>query len=737
MKKCLLTVLCAVFSVCMMLALFTNSFSAKANEQQTPYFRMSVGASVKLTSDGIRFRVEMDETHVADIKDAEKNLDLYFIISPESIFNAVENKDYYNLVAENKCYFIPVDESKIYADNGVYYANGCIYEVKDANRKIEFCAVAVILDNTDTQNPTVYKYADLDESADYARSLYNTLNASMEEFTGELSVVDSIMDVYGSWLGSEKYPIEIKNVEQYNDFVAYINENSSSDKIYVNVYNLLTSTETLTASNVVITNLLSTPQDFSTFMLNVKNKVSTYSNQTVKLANDIDMSSYVGAGGSESFNGNATGAMFKGVLDGDGYTVSNFKTNYCVFKCIENATIKNIALKFVLKTGEWFRGFVSEINSGTFDNVYLRIDSYGNSSNDFTLAYRMNNGVLKVKNTIIDRPNAAVKKLLNDKDANATISFENSYVIGNITSIGVSDDKVIGNPISTAQNALKDIIIKGFTAENGWSDKLWSLKNDALIYSLSYGDTTLITSENYWVATPQDFQLIVDNVRNGVKSYYGTTVELIQDIDFTGYTYPASGYLTGQSSSDSSSFNGTLNGNGYAIKNLKVRWNLFYRSYNAIIKNIAFINLEMQNGWGMGLIQNFRGEMSNVYVKSTSNGVYNQDYALFSAVTGPTTVSNCIISRSHGVTGYLVETVYGNASLTLTNTYVIGSTYAIYLTSGGPITYTNDYTALYRNDAQGALSALTTAGGFTSGVWSIDESGNLLFSDYTVIAKAA
>ena len=104
-KKCLLTVLCALFALCMTFAICANGYVVKANEQATPFFRMTEGASVKLTSDGTRFRVEMDETHVADIKNAEKNLDLYFIITPESIFNAVQNKDYYNLVKQDKCYF--------------------------------------------------------------------------------------------------------------------------------------------------------------------------------------------------------------------------------------------------------------------------------------------------------------------------------------------------------------------------------------------------------------------------------------------------------------------------------------------------------------------------------------------------------------------------------------------------------------------------------------------------------
>lgn len=753
LKKCLLTVLCALFAVCMTFAICSNGYVVKANEQATPFFRMTEGASIKLTSDGIRFMVEMDETHANDVKDAQKNLDLYFIIAPESIFNAVQDtnedgvKDYYNLVKENKCYFIPVDENKIYSVDGVYYANGCIYEVKDANRAIEFCAVAVILDNTDAQNPTVYEYAQLEENVDYARSLYNTLNVSMQKLVGELNVIEPIMEVYGSWLGSEKYPLEIKNADQYDDLVEYVNASDISDKIYVNVYNALTSSVKFSSTEkVAITNLISTPADFSTFMQNIKGKLTDYANQTVLLTNSINMSGYTGLGGSEYFSGNTTGAIFRGILDGNGYAVNNFKFNFCVFKCIEGATIKNIALKLVLNPGQWCRGFINEINSGTLDNVYLKIDNTGNGSNDFTLAYRVNNGVIKIKNTVIDRASAGVKKLIDNKDDNATISFENSFVIGNITSIGVSGEKVTGNPIGkSAIDVLNAVVAGGEQA--GWNTDLWNVEKDGLSKTLTFGEDKIVLATANVISTAEEFSNFLLNVKGG-KDYSGTTIMLSNDIDMSSYdgvggtsNYDGRGKDT-NGNSITAYFRGTIDGNGYTIKNLKVIWCLFQTVENCTIKNLA-LHLIPGDNWWRGLAVSVNSlTLDNFYFDGTTTGqARGNDAVIGQTLNTSLIVKNSILNRK-GTTGDSNRSICdgGNSGskATFTNAFVIGNTSGIIGTNNG-VTITGSPIMTPAN----ALSAITTAGltaenGWNTNFWKIVD-GNLVCgrqSVNTVIANA-
>ena len=129
--------------------------SAKADGSS---FEMVEGVSLKINEDGgIRFRVKMDEQTKNNVKNND-NVKLYFIVTSLDNFNAVENDTYFEtLSVDNKGMIIEVDEEKIYLYGTSYYANGCITEIMEENRKVDRVAIAAI--ETDNAGVKSYAYA--------------------------------------------------------------------------------------------------------------------------------------------------------------------------------------------------------------------------------------------------------------------------------------------------------------------------------------------------------------------------------------------------------------------------------------------------------------------------------------------------------------------------------------------------------------------------------------------------
>ena len=196
----------------------------------TNVFAMENGTSLKISeSGGIRFRVQMDESQKNYITENE-NVTLHFLVAPHEFYNAVNGNDYYNGLTKKNV--INVDEAKIYEEDGYYWANGCIVNILEINRNLDFTLLAYTYNST-TQ---VYDYADVTLSSTRG-SLTDVLSQAVA-YTDD-SGTDYTADIFAcgayDWFGSESYPIQVNDLTTYNNLVNKVNAGADYSKYIVNV----------------------------------------------------------------------------------------------------------------------------------------------------------------------------------------------------------------------------------------------------------------------------------------------------------------------------------------------------------------------------------------------------------------------------------------------------------------------------------------------------------------------
>lgn len=212
-------VVCAVLFLLSFAALVGVSFSG-VKASGDAYFEMVNGTSVKISDEGgLRFRVKMDGNAKAII-DAEGN-GMHFIVAPKILMNAVTDGNYKDM--EQKI-VIDVDKESIYFEDEYYYANAIIQNIKESNRQLDFCAIAYIEVNGGSD---IYATADgisVGESGfslnNVRGNIYDIVNqAFLDEYTDDINGCSA----YNTWYSTDKYPVQIKTVENYNSLVSKIN----------------------------------------------------------------------------------------------------------------------------------------------------------------------------------------------------------------------------------------------------------------------------------------------------------------------------------------------------------------------------------------------------------------------------------------------------------------------------------------------------------------------------------
>lgn len=231
LRNVLLFILVALVSVCCIgTALSTNTANA-----QTVTFEMVKGAQLGLTKDAIRFVVKMDESVYDKVvtNDAEEKVKLSVYVAPIQFFNALEgeNAGKYNLLS--KKLEIKIDEQKIYTSEGYYYANAVIANLNAENNpalngvsqfKCQFVGVGVIIDNTNEQTEYTFASFHNNDIANNTRSQYEILQKVIlsDVYPDLVEEILSETSPY-KWFGTENYPIEIDNADEYNSLVGQIN----------------------------------------------------------------------------------------------------------------------------------------------------------------------------------------------------------------------------------------------------------------------------------------------------------------------------------------------------------------------------------------------------------------------------------------------------------------------------------------------------------------------------------
>lgn len=208
-----------------------HSANQAAAEENAAVFQMENSVRLRLNGNGLAFSVKMDGTKYNEITN-DKNKSLYFIVMPSMYLGNVKTADGYDYAAaiardgngdykykDSHCLYVNASEA-IYQSGEDYYALGGVSDVLEANRKLDYVAVACV--ETKSESGFTYEYAALPEGKEQMPTVsqYTTLSKSVLYSTTDYSA--QIAQHY-SWFGKGVYALTIATTEDYNALVGKIN----------------------------------------------------------------------------------------------------------------------------------------------------------------------------------------------------------------------------------------------------------------------------------------------------------------------------------------------------------------------------------------------------------------------------------------------------------------------------------------------------------------------------------
>ena len=224
-------VLVAFFAAIMCFAstsLFATIAKAEGESScpETGIFAIEDKISLKLNDKGgMRWTLKMDKAHYNYIINNE-TVEVGFIIAPKVLMDKADG-NYYGM---SQKIVVGIDEGKIYSlteNDGYYYANGCVVNMLEENRKYDYTAAAYI-----KNGEKIEKQAAVNENS--VKSFYNVSNAAIL-YSGEDYSEKMLGLTAYDWLGTEEYPIKVDTIEQYNSLVGKINAGRDFSSKYIAV----------------------------------------------------------------------------------------------------------------------------------------------------------------------------------------------------------------------------------------------------------------------------------------------------------------------------------------------------------------------------------------------------------------------------------------------------------------------------------------------------------------------
>lgn len=208
-----------------------HSANQAAAEENAAVFQMENSVRLRLNGNGLAFSVKMDGTKYNEITN-DKNKSLYFIVMPSMYLGNVKTADGYDYAKAivrdgngdynyetSHCLYVNASEA-IYQSGEDYYALGGVSDVLEANRKLDYVAIACV--ETKSESGFTYEYAALPEGKTQMPTVsqYTTLSKSVLYATTDYSAQ---IAQYYSWFGKGEYALTIATTEDYNALVGKIN----------------------------------------------------------------------------------------------------------------------------------------------------------------------------------------------------------------------------------------------------------------------------------------------------------------------------------------------------------------------------------------------------------------------------------------------------------------------------------------------------------------------------------
>lgn len=179
-------------------ALALNHSAKQAAAESSGVFQMENSVRLRLNGNGLAFSVKMDEAKYNVIKNDE-NKSLYFIVMPSMYLGNVKTADGYDYAKaiardgngdynykDSHCLYVNASEA-IYKSGEDYYALGGVSDVLEANRKLDYVAVACV--ETKSESGFTYEYAAFPEGKEQMPTVseYTTLSKSVLYSTTDYS----------------------------------------------------------------------------------------------------------------------------------------------------------------------------------------------------------------------------------------------------------------------------------------------------------------------------------------------------------------------------------------------------------------------------------------------------------------------------------------------------------------------------------------------------------------------
>lgn len=212
-------------------ALALNHSAKQAVAESSGVFQMENTVRLRLNGNGLAFSVKMDGTKYNEITN-DKNKSLYFIVMPSMYLGNVKTADGYDYAAaiardgngdynykDSHCLYVNASKA-IYQSGEEYYALGGVSDVLEANRKLDYVAVACV--ETKSESGFTYEYAALPDGKEQMPTVsqYTTLSKSVLYSTTDYSAQ---IAQYYNWFGKGEYALTIATTEDYNALVGKIN----------------------------------------------------------------------------------------------------------------------------------------------------------------------------------------------------------------------------------------------------------------------------------------------------------------------------------------------------------------------------------------------------------------------------------------------------------------------------------------------------------------------------------
>ncbi len=212
LNKKIAIILFAIFASTISFAITGFATKAKADTEAATcptsgVFEIKDKVGLKLNEDGgMRWILKIDQAYFNYINN-NSAVEVGFIIAPKFLMDKA-NGDYYGMQQK---IVVEVNKKKIYEltdKDGYHYANGCVINMKEVNRKYDYTAAAYI-----KNGETIEKQSAVNENS--VKSFYDVSNAAILYSGEDYSEKMLGLGAY-EWLGTEAYPITVSDSEQYN-----------------------------------------------------------------------------------------------------------------------------------------------------------------------------------------------------------------------------------------------------------------------------------------------------------------------------------------------------------------------------------------------------------------------------------------------------------------------------------------------------------------------------------------